>query len=107
MNQTTAPVPFLVGITSNYLREVPAEHRPLGIVFVDLDNDLIHLGLDEVCDCCSGSHLALRVVEQCCANVELDCRITARSGHAEVLSLTSILLRLRYYSYRYCYQKCN
>jgi DENN domain-containing protein 5 len=50
MNQTTAPVPFLVGITSNYLREVPAEHRPLGIVFVDLDNDLIYLGLDEVSD---------------------------------------------------------
>jgi predicted methyltransferase len=105
MNQTTAPVPFLVGITSNYLREVPAEHRPLGIVFVDLDNDLIHLGLDEVCHCCSGSHLALRVVEQCCA--KFDRLIKPRSRHADVFSLTSILLRLRYYSYRYCYQKCN
>ncbi|KAG5189173.1 hypothetical protein JKP88DRAFT_303023 [Tribonema minus] len=42
-----APVPFLVGINAEYLRDLPADQRPLGVVFVDLDNDVVHLGLDE------------------------------------------------------------
>ncbi|CAN0543196.1 unnamed protein product, partial [Ectocarpus sp. 12 AP-2014] len=42
-----APVPFLVGIHSRYLQETSSERRPEGVVFVDLDNDSIYLGLDE------------------------------------------------------------
>ncbi|CAM9964731.1 unnamed protein product, partial [Phaeothamnion confervicola] len=42
-----APVPFLLGLHSSYLREVPAERRPAGVVFVDLDADVVHLGTDE------------------------------------------------------------
>lgn len=42
-----APVPFLVGIHSRYLQETSSERRPQGVVFVDLDNDSIYLGLDE------------------------------------------------------------
>ena len=39
-----APVPYLVGLHSRYLKEVPAERRPAGVVFVDLDEDVVHLG---------------------------------------------------------------
>lgn len=39
-----APVPYLVGLHSRYLREVPVESRPQGVVFVDLDCDEVHLG---------------------------------------------------------------
>lgn len=39
-----APVPFLVGVHGPYLKEVPSDLRPFGIVFVDLDNDEVHLG---------------------------------------------------------------
>ncbi|CAN0475683.1 unnamed protein product, partial [Laminaria digitata] len=42
-----APVPFLVGIHSRYLMEMSSDKRPEGVVFVDLDNDKIFLGLDE------------------------------------------------------------
>lgn len=42
-----APVPFLVGIHSRYLAETRSDRRPEGVVFVDLDNDSIYLGLDE------------------------------------------------------------
>ena len=42
-----APVPFLVGIHSRYLQEMGSGKRPEGVVFVDLDNDKIYLGLDE------------------------------------------------------------
>jgi len=42
-----APIPFLVGIHRAYLDEFPLEMRPLGVVFVDLDNDVVHLGYDE------------------------------------------------------------
>lgn len=42
-----APVPFLVGVHSRYLLETSSERRPEGVVFVDLDNDSIYLGLDE------------------------------------------------------------
>ena len=39
-----APVPYLVGLHARYLRETPAEDRPHGVVFVDLDRDEVHLG---------------------------------------------------------------
>lgn len=42
-----APVPFLVGIHSRYLLETSSDRRPEGVVFIDLDNDSIYLGLDE------------------------------------------------------------
>lgn len=42
-----APVPFLVGIHSRYLKETSSDRRPEGVVFIDLDNDNIYLGLDE------------------------------------------------------------
>lgn len=38
-----APVPFIVGVHGPYLKEVSPEFRPPGVVFVDLDNDIIHL----------------------------------------------------------------
>ena len=42
-----APVPFLIGLSSLYLSEVQAEIRPRGVVFVDLDRDIVHLGVVE------------------------------------------------------------
>lgn len=42
-----APVPFLVGLHSRYLRETSTERRPQGVVFVDLDDDRVYLGIDE------------------------------------------------------------
>ena len=43
-----APVPFIIGLHSRYLHEIPPARRPIGVVFVDLDRDVIHLGVDEV-----------------------------------------------------------
>ena len=45
-----APVPFLVGLNSKYLRTTPPQNRPHGVVFVDLDEDVVHLGFDEDSD---------------------------------------------------------
>jgi hypothetical protein len=42
-----APVPFLVGLHSRYLREEDPKWRPKSVVFVDLDRDVVHLGFDE------------------------------------------------------------
>jgi DENN domain-containing protein 5 len=42
-----APVPFLVGLHSRYLKEVKVQYRPKGVVLVDLDNDIVHLGFCE------------------------------------------------------------
>ncbi|GFH57078.1 hypothetical protein CTEN210_13554 [Chaetoceros tenuissimus] len=42
-----APLPFLVGIHRRYLDEFPVDKRPNGVVFVDLDHDIVHLGYDE------------------------------------------------------------
>lgn len=42
-----APVPFLVGVHSRYLLETSTDRRPQGVVFVDLDNDRVFLGIDE------------------------------------------------------------
>ena len=42
-----APVPFLVGLSRAYLDTTPAMRRPPGVVFVDLDDDRVHLGVDE------------------------------------------------------------
>ena len=39
-----APMPFLVGLHSRYLQEMPPSRRPAGVVFVDLDHDIVHLG---------------------------------------------------------------
>lgn len=43
-----APVPFLIGLDSRYLQEVPPKRRPMHVVFVDLDRDVIHLGIDDL-----------------------------------------------------------
>lgn len=45
-----APVPFVVGLDSRYLHETPSHRRPKNVVFVDLDRDVIHLGIDEITD---------------------------------------------------------
>lgn len=42
-----APVPFLVGLHSRYLAQVRPRDRPRGVVFVDLDSDVVHLGFEE------------------------------------------------------------
>ena len=42
-----APVPFLVGLHARYLIETKPEMRPQGVVFVDLDRDIVHMGSDE------------------------------------------------------------
>lgn len=42
-----APVPFLVGLDRSYLDATPPQHRPPGVVFVDLDRDTVHLGVEE------------------------------------------------------------
>jgi hypothetical protein len=42
-----APVPFLVGLHSRYLRDEDPKWRPKSVVFVDLDRDVVHLGFDE------------------------------------------------------------
>uniref|UniRef100_A0A7S2Y961 UDENN domain-containing protein n=1 Tax=Entomoneis paludosa TaxID=265537 RepID=A0A7S2Y961_9STRA len=42
-----APVPFLVGLHSRYLQETPPTRRPPGVVFVDLDQDIVHLGWND------------------------------------------------------------
>jgi len=42
-----APVPFLVGLHSRYLKMNPQDQRPRGVIFVDLDNDIVHLGFDD------------------------------------------------------------
>jgi DENN (AEX-3) domain len=45
-----APVPYLVGLHSRFLSEVPVERRPTGVVIVDLDRDEVHLGFDDASD---------------------------------------------------------
>lgn len=40
-----APVPYLVGVDGKYLND-KAVQRPEGVVFVDLDEDVVHLGYD-------------------------------------------------------------
>jgi hypothetical protein len=42
-----APVPFIVGLHSRYLADVPRRHRPKGVVFVNLDRDEVDLGFDD------------------------------------------------------------
>lgn len=39
-----APVPFLIGVHSQYLRTTPKERRPQSVVFVDLQKDIVDLG---------------------------------------------------------------
>lgn len=39
-----APVPFLIGVHSQYLLTTPKEKRPQSVVFVDLQKDLVDLG---------------------------------------------------------------
>lgn len=41
-------MPFLVGLNGIYLEEVPTKRRPKGVVLVDLDEDIIHLGYEEL-----------------------------------------------------------
>jgi hypothetical protein len=43
-----APVPFVIGLDSRYLHETPPKRRPMNVVFVDLDRDVIHLGIDDL-----------------------------------------------------------
>jgi hypothetical protein len=42
-----APIPYLVGLHSRYLTETPPSRRPHGVVFVDLDRDVVHLGFED------------------------------------------------------------
>jgi hypothetical protein len=42
-----APVPFLLGMSSRYLREIDPKKRPRDLVFVDLDRDVVQLGIDD------------------------------------------------------------
>ena len=42
-----APVPFLVGLHGRYLQKIDPKYRPTGVVFVDLDRDVVHLGFDD------------------------------------------------------------
>ena len=42
-----APVPFLVGLHSDYLKTTKAHLRPKGVIYVDLDDDVVHLGFDD------------------------------------------------------------
>jgi len=42
-----APVPFLVGLHSKYLQNYKPQHRPNGVVFVDVDHDIVHLGFED------------------------------------------------------------
>ena len=46
LNVLQAPFPFLIGIHSRFLRQ--GEERPHGVIFVDVDNDIVHLGYDEI-----------------------------------------------------------
>ena len=39
-----APVPFLIGVHSQYLKTTPKERRPQSVVFVDLQRDIVDLG---------------------------------------------------------------
>ena len=39
-----APVPIVAGIHSSYISNIPLSHRPAEVLFVDIDNDTIHLG---------------------------------------------------------------
>ena len=39
-----APVPFLIGIHSQYLSVTPKDRRPQSVVFVDLQKDTVDLG---------------------------------------------------------------
>ena len=48
MDILDAPVPFLLGMDSRYFYSLDTTRRPSGVVFVDLDRDVIHLGIDEV-----------------------------------------------------------
>ena len=45
-----APVPFLIGLDSRYFQETPPSRRPKNVVFVDLDRDVVHLGVDDLTD---------------------------------------------------------
>eukprot|EP00547_Thalassionema_nitzschioides_P007486 CAMPEP_0194204628 /NCGR_PEP_ID=MMETSP0156-20130528/4096_1 /TAXON_ID=33649 /ORGANISM="Thalassionema nitzschioides, Strain L26-B" /LENGTH=1620 /DNA_ID=CAMNT_0038930687 /DNA_START=42 /DNA_END=4904 /DNA_ORIENTATION=- len=42
-----APVPFLAGMSSRYLTEIDPKMRPRDLVFVDLDRDIVQVGIDE------------------------------------------------------------
>ena len=55
-----APVPFLIGLHSQYLKLTPKERRPQSVVFVDLQNDIVDLG--STCEL-YGTEFTSRVVE--------------------------------------------
>jgi DENN domain-containing protein 5 len=42
-----APVPYLIGLHARYLQEIEPSKRPHGVVFVDIDRDVVHLGFDD------------------------------------------------------------
>ena len=45
-----APIPFLVGMDSRLLEvDTQQQRRPRGVVLVDLDEDVVHLGWDDAC----------------------------------------------------------
>ena len=44
-------MPFFVGIHSRYLKNVSPVKRPPGVVFIDLDEDVVHLGTEDDPSC--------------------------------------------------------
>ena len=47
-------------MSSNYLHSVQPENRPVGVVFVDLDEDMLHLGWDATSSSSAGGVSAVR-----------------------------------------------
>lgn len=39
-----APIPYLIGLNSEYFNMVDVRHRPKDVILVDLDRDVIHIG---------------------------------------------------------------
>mmetsp|Transcript_51658 Transcript_51658/g.62246 ORF Transcript_51658/g.62246 Transcript_51658/m.62246 type:complete len:1962 (+) Transcript_51658:314-6199(+) len=48
--EDSSAMPFLIGLHSNYLKQVKPQDRPKGVVFVDVDSDTIQLGFEETID---------------------------------------------------------
>ena len=63
-----APVPFLIGLHSQYLHITPKEKRPQSVVFVDLQNDTVDLGSTSEL---YGIEMTPRIVENLSKNIKL------------------------------------
>eukprot|EP00605_Chrysophyceae_sp_TOSAG23-4_P002967 GSChrysophyteH1.ASY1.ANO1.3269.1 assembled CDS len=45
-----APVPLITGILESYIKDTPMHKRPASVLFVDIDNDTLHLGGTKLTD---------------------------------------------------------